>query len=73
MWHNNKKVTRTFTSRHSQNCHAIISTIAGWKKVRTGNTDGVTNVFAILTTANAHDRTVDVYIANNVIEQVVMK
>ncbi len=73
MWHNGKKVTRTFTTRHSQNCHAIISTIAGWKKVRTGNTNGVTNVFSILTTANANNRTVDVFIENNVIEQVVMR
>lgn len=73
MWHSNKKVTRTFTSRHSQNCHAIISTIAGWKKVKTGNTDGVTNVFSVLATAHANNRTVDVYIVSNVIERVVMK
>jgi len=73
MWHNNKKVTRTFTSRHSQNCHAIISTIAGWKKVKTGNDGGVTNVFTILTAANAHNKTVDVFIDNNVIERVVMR
>ena len=73
MWHNGKKVTRVFTSRHSQNCWAIISTIAGWKKVRTGNTDGATNVFLVLSAAFANDRTIDVYIANNVIERVVMR
>lgn len=73
MWHNGKKVTRTFTSIHSQNCYAIISTIAGWKKVKTGNDDGVTNVFAVLTTANANDSTVDVFIDDNVIQQVVMR
>ena len=73
MWNTNKKVTRTFTSHHSQNCYAIISTISGWKKVKTGKADGVTNVFATLNTAHANNRTVDVYIANNVIEQVVMK
>lgn len=73
MWHNGKKVTRVFTSRHSENCHAIISTIAGWKKVKTGNKDGVTNVFAVLSIAHANDKTVDVFIDNNVIEQVVMR
>lgn len=73
MWNNGKKVTRVFTSRHSQNCYAIISTISGWKKVKTGNTDGVTNVFAVLSVAQANNKTVDVYIANDVIEQVVMR
>lgn len=73
MWHNGKKVTRTFTSRHSQNCHAIISTISGWKKVKTGNDGGVSNVFTVLTTAHANNKTVDVFIANNQIEQVVMR
>jgi hypothetical protein len=73
MWHNGKKVTRTFTTNNSQNCWAIISTISGWKKVKTGNTDGVSNVFTLLASANASNRTVDVFINNNVIEQVVMR
>lgn len=73
MWNNGKTVTRVFTSHHSQNCYAIISTISGWKKVKTGATDGVTNCFAILCAAFANNRTVDVYIANDVIEQVVMR
>ena len=73
MWHNNKTVTRTYTSRHTQNCYAIISTIAGWKRVRTGNADGVTNVFAVLAIAQANNKTVDVFIDANVIERIVMK
>ena len=73
MWHNGKQVTRVFTTQHSQNCWAIISTISGWKKIKTGNTDGVTNIFLVLSAAFANNRTVDVYIANNVIEQVVMR
>lgn len=73
MWHNNKKITRTFASKDSQNGWAIVSTVSGWKKIKTGATDGVTNLFAMLTTANAADRAVDVYIVDDKIERVVMR
>ncbi len=73
MWHNNKQITRTYTSSNSQNCYAIVSTISGWKRVKTGATDGVTNIFAALCAARANSRTVDVYIVNNMIERIVMR
>jgi len=73
MWHNNKTVSRTFTSSGSQNCHAIISGISGWKKIKTGKKDGVSNVFTVLNAARAGGKKVDVYIVSNVIERVVMR
>ena len=72
MWHNNKTVSRTYCSNSSQNCWAIISTISGWKKIKTGSTNGVTNTFAILCAAKANNKQVDVYIVSDKIERVVM-
>lgn len=73
MWNNNKTVSRTFTTFESQNCWAIISGISGWKKVKTGKKDGVSNCFTTLNAARAGGKKVDVFINNNVIERVVMR
>lgn len=73
MWHNNVTVNRTYSSKDSQNCWAIINSISGWKKVKTGSADGVSNVFIALCTAKANNRTIDVYIVNNQIERVTLK
>jgi len=73
MWDNNKTVTRTYTSKDSQNCYAIISGISGWKKIKTGAADGVTNVFAILCAAKANGRPVDVYLVSNQIERATLR
>lgn len=72
MWNNNKTVSRTYSSTGTQNCWAIISGISGWKQVKTGHVDGVSNVFHALNAARAGGKQVDVYIVNNVIERVVM-
>ena len=60
-------------SHHGQNCYAIVSGVSGWKKVKTGAADGVTNVFVALCEARANGRAVDVYIANNMIERVTLR
>lgn len=73
MWYNNKTVTRTYTSMDSQNCYASISGISGWKKIKTGSADGVTNVFAILCAAKANGRPVDVYLVSNQIERATLR
>ncbi|MEM6889553.1 MAG: peptidase M6 [Pseudomonadota bacterium] len=73
MWHNNKTVTRTYASKDSQNCHAILSGISGWKKVKTGSGDGVSNVFTALNAARAGGKRVDVFIVSDEIERVVMR
>lgn len=72
MWHSST-VTRTYTSKDSQNAWAIISGVSGWKKVKTGASDGVTNVFALLCAARANGRPVDVYIVANLIERAVLR
>lgn len=73
MWYNNKTVTRTYTSKDSQNCYAIISGMSGWKKIKTGSADGVTNTFVALNAARANNRPVDVYIVANLIERAVLR
>lgn len=73
MWNNNKTVTRTYASKDEQNCYAILSGIAGWKKIKTGSAHGVSNVFTALNAARAGGKRVDVYIVDNMIERVVMR
>jgi anaerobic glycerol-3-phosphate dehydrogenase len=73
MWHNNLSVSRVYTSHHSQNCYAIVSGVSGWKKVKTGSGDGVTNVHIALSAAIANGRKVDVYIVSNMIERVTLR
>lgn len=73
MWHTNQTVTRTFTTANSQNCHAILQGMAGWRKVKVGNTDGVTNCFVALCAARASGRPVDVFIVNDMIERVTLR
>ena len=72
MWSNNKTVIRTYTSYHSQNAWANIDGI-GWRKIKTGASDGVTNTFMILSGAKANIRKVNVYIVANLIERAVLR
>lgn len=53
----NKAVTRTFASSNSQNCWGYLATI-GWRRIKTGNDDGSTNMFLILNAAKASGKTV---------------
>ena len=73
MWYNNRTVSRVYTSHHSQNAWAMISGISGWKKIKTGAADGVTNVHVILCDARANKRNVDIYIVSNMVERAVLK
>ena len=73
MWHNNTTVTRTYCSHHSQNCYAIVAAVSGWKRIKTGAADGVTNVWAALCAARANGRRVDVYIDADQIERVTLR
>ena len=72
MWYNNRSVSNTYSSEHSQNAWAIISGIAGWKRIKPGAGDGVTNVFLMLCSARANGRNVNVYIVSDMIERVVL-
>jgi len=55
--YSNVSVSSIFASYHSQNCWIYLAGV-GWKKVRTGNADGVTNVHLVLTAARANARLV---------------
>lgn len=59
-WHNDKLVTLTFNSHHSQNAWAHVDTV-GWRKIKPLSADGVTNTFMALTAARAGNRLVTVF------------
>lgn len=61
VWRSNVTVTRTFSSPHSQNAHALMAGI-GWRKVSKISPDGVTNMFAGLCEAVANSKKVNVRI-----------
>jgi hypothetical protein len=73
MWHNNQTVTHTYTTVNSQNCYAIVNGLSGWKRVKTGNIDGVTNCWVALCAARANGRPVDVYVVSDMIERVTLR
>lgn len=73
MWHNNITVIRTHAKNGAQACWAIVSGVSGWKRIRVGSADGVSNIFKILNVALANNRRVDVYIRNNIIEQATLR
>ncbi len=73
MWNQDKDVLGTYTSHDSQNAWALISGIGSWKKIKPGNSDGVTNTFVALCAAKANGRKVDVYVADDEIERVILK
>lgn len=60
-WNNNVSVAQTFASNDSQNAWVNISGV-GWKKIKTGATDGVTNLFLLFNAAKANGRTVSVFV-----------
>jgi len=67
-WLYNKAVLSTFTSPHSQNAWAYIQD-AGWRKIQTLTADGVTNVFALVTGAQASGRKVHAYVDGSLLYQ----
>ena len=72
MWHNNVKVQHYYVTAGEQSAFAIIQDLNGWKRVRTGSPDSVSNIGRLLSTAKAHGRSVRVFIDNDRIEQVMM-
>ncbi|BFM05209.1 hypothetical protein [Halioxenophilus aromaticivorans] len=68
MWTNNVVVNQTYCTHHAENCWASIAG-KGWIKIKTGNSDGVTNTFILLSAAKANGRNASVYIVDNLIER----
>jgi hypothetical protein len=57
--HSNKSISRIFTTHNSQNNWAYLATV-GWRRVKTGNADGCTNVHVALTAGRANGKVVTV-------------
>jgi hypothetical protein len=61
MWSNNVDVLQTFASNDAQNAWANISSL-GWRRIKTGAADGVTNMFQMINAAKANARKVSVFV-----------
>jgi hypothetical protein len=61
MWHNNKQVLATFIHYTTQWSWAYIDGL-GWRRIKDGAGDGVTNLTILFNTARASSRPVNVYI-----------
>ena len=59
-WHYNLTVLRTYSSYHSQNAWAYFDTL-GWRKIKPGYPDGVTNMHVAFSEALANGRKVHAY------------
>lgn len=60
--YNNLTVSLTYVSNDSQNAWAYLSgtgIAAGWRKIKTGASDGVTNVFILLSAAQSSGKKVN--------------
>ena len=64
MWHNNKLVFTTYSSHHSQNSWANVEGL-GWRKVKTGATDGVTNLYMMFNAAKGSGRRINCFVDTN--------
>lgn len=60
--YNNVSVTSTYVSKDSQNAWAyFVSTgLTGWRKIKTGAADGVSNMFVLFCAAQSSGRKVNV-------------
>jgi immune inhibitor A len=53
-WQANKKILQAYASSDGQNAWANIESL-GWRKIKTGTADGVTNMFAAFCEAAVND------------------
>ena len=72
MWHNNKTVQYVYVIHSPQAAWATFAGISGWKRIKPGAADGVTNLTALLSAAKANSRNVNVYLDGNEITRAVM-
>ena len=64
-WINNQKVINTYSHVNTKYAFAILDGLSGWKKIAPTSPDGVSNVLDILAVAQASNRKVNVYIADD--------
>jgi len=63
-WINNVNVSQTYSSNDSQNAWVSLPGV-GWKKIKTGSADGVTNLFVMFNAAKANGRTVTAFVEDS--------
>ena len=63
VWHYNKTVGSTYATSDSQMAWVFINTL-GWRRIKTGSPDGVTNLHIMFGQALANNRKVHVYADN---------
>jgi hypothetical protein len=61
MWHSGKKILQTFVHHTTQWAWANVDGL-GWKRIREGAPDGVTNLHVLLCVAQAEQRDVSVHV-----------
>ena len=61
VWYNNRTVNSTFVHHTTQWAWADISGV-GWRRIKDGSADGVTNLFIMMCVAKANNRQVNVNI-----------
>jgi len=64
MWHNNKLVLATYIHHTTQWSWANLDGL-GWRRIKDGAADGVTNLTILLNSARASGRRVNVFIDTN--------
>ena len=68
MWHNNKQVLATYIHHTTQWSWAYFDGL-GWRRIKNGAADGVTNLTTLFNAARAGSRRVNVYIdSDNLIQ-----
>lgn len=72
MWHYNVTIQKVYVTHDPQNVWAAFAGVSGWQRIKPGAADGVTNVGALLSTAFANNRKVDVYLVSNEIQRAIL-
>ena len=61
MWYYNVKINATFVGNGAQWAWADVAGL-GWRRIKDGAADGVTNLFVLLCAAKANDRPAHVFV-----------
>jgi hypothetical protein len=72
MWYYNRLVQYVYIPDSPQAVFAIVDGVSGWKRVKPGAADGVTNVGTLLNAARANNRKVHVDIVGDEITGVIL-
>lgn len=72
MWHNNRLVLNVYAVHNPEGVWARIEGLDGWKRVRPGAADGVTNLAVLLNAAKANNRRLNVDIVGDEITRAIM-